>query len=146
MGIAPVRREEAVMLPHGLGAGSLRTARGGVSSRTDARAHWHPGGELRKMCRGADWPACVAGQGWACRRITHWRDRKVQREGLGACDGSELYFETKHSCTEKCTMGSRPGPAQRRGRGVSDGGRPPVAGRVRSSGSLRPSASIHYVT
>ena len=37
-------------------------------------------------------------------RIT--QDRKMQREGLGACAGSEAYFETKHNCTEKCTMGS----------------------------------------
>ena len=46
----------------------------------------------------------------------------MQREGLGACDGSELYFETKHKCTEKCTTGSiaragseaRPGSERRR--------------------------------
>ena len=32
----------------------------------------------------------------------------MQREGLGAGDGSEQYFETKHKMfTEKCTMGSR---------------------------------------
>ena len=40
-----------------------------------------------------------------------------------------------------------PGPAQRRGRGVSDGGLPPVGGRFRQpdrTRSFRPSASIHY--
>ena len=57
------------------------------------------------MCGGAAWPAGVLGQGWAYGRIT--QNRKMQREGLGACDGSEFYFETKHNCTEKCTMGSR---------------------------------------
>ena len=30
----------------------------------------------------------------------------MQREGLRKGDGSELYFETKHSCTGKRTMGS----------------------------------------
>ena len=44
------------------------------------------------------------GHGWTCGRIT--QDRKIQREGLGAYDGLELYFETKHNCAEKFTIGS----------------------------------------
>ena len=82
------------------------------------------GGHRRKMYCGAALPAGVLGQGWACGRITH--DRKMQREGLGACDGSELYFETKHNSTEKCTMGSR----ARAGSGARPGSeqRPAAAG------------------
>ena len=57
----------------------------------------------------------------------------MQREGLRTGCGSELYFRAEHNCTGKCTMGPWPGPAQRRGRGVSDGGRPPVGGRFRQS-------------
>ena len=53
----------------------------------------------------------------------------MQREGLRKGCGSELYFEAKHNCTGKRTMCPWPGPAQRRGRGVSDGGRPLVGGR-----------------
>ena len=30
----------------------------------------------------------------------------MQLKGLRACDGSEIYFETKHDCTEPCSMGS----------------------------------------
>ena len=41
----------------------------------------------------------LAGQGRACERIT--QDRKVQRAGLGTCDSSESYFETKHNFKEK---------------------------------------------
>ena len=71
--VAPVRREEAIMLQQR--AGSQRMARGGVSSRPDAWTHL--GGRRRKMCGGAAWPAGVLGRGWACGRIT--LDRKMQR-------------------------------------------------------------------
>ena len=45
-----------------------------------------------------------------------------QKCGLGLCCSSKLYFETKHNCTEKCTMGfmaracldARPGSERRR--------------------------------
>ena len=30
----------------------------------------------------------------------------MQREGLGTCDSSELYFETEHRCTGKSAAGS----------------------------------------
>ena len=30
----------------------------------------------------------------------------MQREGLGMCGGSELYFKTKTNCTEMSTTGS----------------------------------------
>ena len=108
------------MLPHR--AGSQRMARGGVSSRPDAWARPGGPGHLRKMCGGAAWPAGALGQGRACGRIA--QDRKMQREGLGACDG------TKHICTEKCTKGfraragsgARPESERRR----SASGRPPV--------------------
>ena len=60
----------------------------------------------------------------------------MQREGLGTCKGSELYFETNKQLSRKVFNGFRPwpGPAcrsrrRRRGRGVSDGGQPPVGGR-----------------
>ena len=55
----------------------------------------------------------------------------MQREGLGTCDSSELYFEVKHIYTEKCTMGSSAGPARRRRRGAIDCSRQPVDGRFR---------------
>ena len=75
-------------------------------------------------CDGAAWPAGVLGQGWDSRgRITMDHDRKMQHEGLGTCGCSTLVFETKHNCTEMCTMVAWP---LTRGWGVSEGGRPPV--------------------
>ena len=53
----------------------------------------------------------------------------MQREGLGMCDGSESYFETKHNCAEKFTLVSLARARAGFGRGVSDSGRPPVGGR-----------------
>ena len=72
----------------------------------------------------------------------------MQRKGLGACDGSELYFETQHNCTVKCTMGSM-ARAGSEARPATAAGRWSAAGSVNrskhcSSGSLLPSASVHY--
>ena len=71
VGIAPVGREEPIMLQHR--AGSQRMAQGGASSGPVAWAH--PGGHRRNMARvcrgmggGAAWPAGVLGQGWECGR------------------------------------------------------------------------------
>ena len=78
-----------------------------------------------EMCGGVTWHAGVLDQGWGCGRIT--QKRKMQREGRETCDSSELYFEARHPW---------PGPAPRRGRGNSDGCRPPVGGRFRQSGPV----------
>ena len=100
----------------------------------------HPGRHRRKMCGRATWPAGVLGEleggPGACGPRWITQDRKMQREGLGACDGSELeyYFdsEKQHNCTSKCTMGSR---ARTGSEARSDGGQPgpaaPVGGRFR---------------
>ena len=40
-------------------------------------------------------------------------------EGQEQCVSLELYFDTKHDCAEKCTMGSSAGQTQRCCRGVT---------------------------
>ena len=89
------------MLPHR--AGSKRMVRGGVRSRPDA---WqHPRGHRRKCAGGSH------------------RIAKMQREGLGTNDDSELYFETQHNCTGKRTLGSLARAVSEARAGASDGGR-----------------------
>ena len=51
----------------------------------------------------------VLAQGWACGRIT--QGRKIQREGLGACDGSEIIFRDKTQLYRKEYNGL-PGPSR----------------------------------
>ena len=100
-------------------------ARGGVSSRQDAWAQL--GGHRPKMCCGAAWPAGVLNQGRAGGRIT--QDSKMQREGLRKGDCSE-YFSRPNTIVQECVQWVPwPGPARRRGRAVSNGGRPPVGCR-----------------
>ena len=116
--------EEAIMLPHR--AGSQRMARGGVSSRPDAWAH--RGGSTGEKCAAEPLgpQVSVLGEGWArraCGRIT--QDRKRHCDGLGACDGS------RKNTIVQGSVEWVPGPARRRGRGVSDGEQPSVGGRFR---------------
>ena len=72
MGMAPVRREEAIMLKHR--AGSQCMARGGLAAGR-MRGRTRPAENVRRSRL-----ARVLGQGWACGRIT--QDRKMQHEGL----------------------------------------------------------------
>ena len=88
-------------------------------------------------------------------RLDHTGSQK-QREGLRKGDCSELYFVTKHNHIGKCTMGSLAGAGSeaRAGSGrprpaIGRRGRPRPVGSLnrtehRSSGSIRPSASVHY--
>ena len=111
---------------------------GGVSSRPDGWAH--PGGRRRKMCCGAAWPAWSAG---GPHRITKCNANGWERVT------ARNYISKQSTMVQNSVQWARwPGPAQRRGRGVTAADRRSTAGSViriehRSSGSLRPSASVH---
>ena len=74
----------------------------------------------------------------------------MQREGLKDSEWPNIYFGSKHKLHKSVQRVPRPVPARRRGRGVSDGGRPRLTAvsvnrtEHGSSGSLWPSASVHY--
>ena len=74
----------------------------------------------------------------------------MQHEGLRDSEWPKIYFGSKYKLYKKCTTGSsaRAGSEARPGRERA-AGRWRAAGSVnrtehRSSGSLRPSASVHY--
>ena len=136
-GLAPVRRGRS----NHAAAQSRLAAHGARRCEQQAGCVGAPGRapaenvRRSRLEKGPHCPAGVLGQAREeCARIT--QDRKMQREGLGTCKGSELYFETNKQLSRKVFNGFRPwpGPAcrsrrRRRGRGVSDGGQPPVGGR-----------------
>ena len=148
VGIAPVRREEAIMLPHR--ACSQRMAQGGVSSRPDACAHPGRHRRRRKMCSGAAWPADVR-TGVGVRADHTGSQNATRKDKKKVIARNYISRQTQlYTWARRAKMYiAGPGPARRRGLGVT--GRRSGAGSVnrtehRISGSLRPSASVHYVT
>ena len=65
----------------------------------------------------------------------------MQHEGLGTRNYISRQKHILQECVQRVPW---PEPARRSGRGVSDGSRSPDSIDGRLSGSLRPSASVHY--